>query len=98
MDAQERAGEPATAARPTQVARASATTRTTSRRARSRTRSAPAAEPRPAAPTRPSVSIGRHNTGRLENGRELTESETIRLKRPDGDHHGTDELVGLIER
>ncbi len=46
----------------------------------------------------PSISIGRHNRGRLENGRELVASETIRIKHPEGDqHHGTDELVSLIE-
>lgn len=46
-----------------------------------------------------SVSIGRHNTGRLLHGRELVDSEHVRLKHRDGDqHHGTDELVALIER
>lgn len=45
-----------------------------------------------------SISIGRHNTGRLLNGREIRESEHVRLKRPHGDHHGTDELVTLLER
>jgi len=46
-----------------------------------------------------SVSVGRHNAGRLLYGRQLRESEHVRLKHPDGDqHHGTDELVTLIER
>lgn len=46
-----------------------------------------------------SVSVGRHNAGRLVNGRQLTASELVRLKNPTGDHHwGTDELVTLLER
>jgi penicillin-insensitive murein endopeptidase len=48
---------------------------------------------------RGSISVGRHNAGRLLHGRELRESEHLRLKRPHGDqHHGTDELVMLLER
>jgi penicillin-insensitive murein endopeptidase len=48
---------------------------------------------------RHSTSVGRHNRGRLDGGRALVSSEHVRLKRPDGDgHHGTDELVDLLER
>ncbi|AKF05884.1 penicillin-insensitive murein endopeptidase [Sandaracinus amylolyticus] len=64
-----------------------------SRRARSEARAR--VEP----PVEGSVSVGRHNTGRLLGGREIVESEHVRLKHPNGDqHHGTDELVTLLER
>lgn len=56
------------------------------------------AEPAATTPTPSrSMSVGRHNTGRLLNGRELVESEHVRLKRPNGDHHGTEELVAMLE-
>ena len=79
--------------RPTKAAHA--TRRTTARSSR-RSRSA-------ATPTVPSdgtsLSVGRHNRGRLLRGRELTESATLRFKtRHSEAHWGTDELVGLLER
>lgn len=44
-----------------------------------------------------SVSVGRHNRGRLLHGAELTAEGHLRLKHPTGDqHHGTDELVTLL--
>lgn len=44
-----------------------------------------------------SVSVGRHNRGRLVHGTEIAAGEHLRLKHPDGDqHHGTDELVNLL--
>jgi penicillin-insensitive murein endopeptidase len=45
-----------------------------------------------------SVSVGRHNSGRLLSPRQLFDSEHIRLKNPlAAQHYGTDELVGLLE-
>jgi len=44
-----------------------------------------------------SVSVGRHNRGRLVHGAELREGEHLRFKSPDTDHHhGTDELVAAL--
>ena len=46
-----------------------------------------------------SLSVGRHNHGRLLRGRELHESSSLRFKQPQADtHFGTDELVALLER
>jgi len=46
-----------------------------------------------------SVSVGRHNRGRLLFGAPLRESEHLRLRQPgSAEHHGTDELVGLLAR
>lgn len=46
-----------------------------------------------------SLSIGRHNRGRLLRAHQLTESPTLRFKTPHSEaHFGTDELVGLLER
>lgn len=46
-----------------------------------------------------SLSIGRHNRGRLLRSHELHESESLRFKTPHSEaHFGTDELVGLLER
>lgn len=79
--------------RHTKAASSSATRRTGSSR---RTR----ATPRPADPgDGTSLSVGRHNRGRLLRGHELTESATLRFKtRHSEAHWGTDELVGLLER
>lgn len=50
-------------------------------------------------PSTNSISVGRHNAGRLLFSRALLDSEHVRLKRPDGGtNHGTDEMVALIER
>ncbi len=44
-----------------------------------------------------SVSVGRHNRGRLVHGAELREGDHLRFKSPDTDHHhGTDELVRAL--
>jgi penicillin-insensitive murein endopeptidase len=44
-----------------------------------------------------SVSVGRHNRGRLVHGAELFEGEHLRFKSADTDHHhGTDELVAAL--
>ncbi len=46
-----------------------------------------------------SLSIGRHNRGRLLRGRELHDTPSLYLKTPHSDaRFGTDELVGLLER
>lgn len=46
-----------------------------------------------------SVSVGRHNRGRLVRGHELHQSETLRFNAGSTDaRFGTDELVGLLER
>lgn len=69
-----------------------------SRRRTRRSRSVRSAEAaRPRTPEPGSVSVGRHNRGRLLNGTELAAGDHLRLKHADGDqHHGTDELVGLL--
>lgn len=72
-----------------------AATKRAPRRAR-RARTAPRAE---APSSEGSVSIGRHNSGRILQARRLLESEHVRLKRPESDTAwGTDELIGLLER
>ncbi len=46
-----------------------------------------------------SLSIGRHNRGRLVNGAEVRESPVLRLKQPGSNQRfGTDELVALLDR
>jgi len=46
-----------------------------------------------------SLSVGRHNRGRLLRARQLHESTSLRFKQPQSDTHwGTDELVALLER
>jgi penicillin-insensitive murein endopeptidase len=46
-----------------------------------------------------SLSVGRHNRGRLMRAHALTQSDTLRFKSPQSDTHwGTDELVALLER
>jgi penicillin-insensitive murein endopeptidase len=83
----------ATRAGHTKAARA---THTTTRRTRRRT--TPATRP-PDPGDGTSLSVGRHNRGRLLRSHELHESETLRFKTPHSEaHFGTDELVGLLER
>lgn len=71
-----------------------------SRRAASRRRASAAAAHRPAdLGDGTSLSVGRHNRGRLLRAHELHTSETLRFKTPTSEaHFGTDELVALLER
>lgn len=104
------APDPAPAAAPhAPPTRARASTRTRARHAKSvaPTRRAPRrrahASAPPPMPTDPgdgtSLSVGRHNRGRLLRGHELVESESLRFKAGSTEaRFGTDELVGLLER
>ncbi len=81
-------------AHPTKSAHASSR-RTTTRSARRAHAAARPTEPSDGT----SLSVGRHNRGRLLRGHELTESPTLRFKtRHSEAHWGTDELVGLLDR
>lgn len=71
--------------------------RATRPRRRSREHARPPAPPDPGDGT--SLSIGRHNRGRLLHGHEIASTPSLRLKSASSDaRYGTDELVALIER
>lgn len=64
-----------------------------------RTTHAATAHGRDSTPDGTSVSVGRHNRGRLVHGAELHESDVLRLKQPTSSQRfGTDELVALLGR
>jgi penicillin-insensitive murein DD-endopeptidase len=66
-------------------------------RARSAARAKSVRSRLPAAESKPR-SIGTPTEGRLENGVELPQSSSLKLKRPSGPRWGLAELVGLLER
>ncbi len=74
------------------------TTTTTTRRRRTTHTTTPRTRP-PDPGDGTSLSVGRHNRGRLLRAHELHETDTLRFKTPHSEaHFGTDELVGLLER
>lgn len=88
--------EPDDETRASRRRRRSRADRSTRRGGRSRGRGASTKSASTSA-TRGSTSVGRHNRGRLLRAAELTASEHVRLKHPEGDqHHGTDEMVAML--
>jgi penicillin-insensitive murein DD-endopeptidase len=71
----------------------SGSSRRSRRRGRSRSSSASSSTTTGAG----SLSVGRHNRGRLLRGTELTGSAHVRLKHSGDQHHGTAEMVALLE-
>jgi penicillin-insensitive murein endopeptidase len=75
------------------------TTRATHRRSTRRSSRSTHATVAPIPSDGTSVSVGRHNRGRLVRAHELVESATLRFKTPHQEaRFGTDELVALLER
>ena len=94
----ERSSEPdrASTRRRARHSKASGSTRR-SRRSR-RGAHATSASSRTTPPARGSLSVGRHNRGRLLRSAELLDGDHVRLRNTDsGQHHGTEELVAMLE-
>ncbi len=75
-----------------------ATTRSRPHATRRRTHAPPAAHRAPESGDGSSLSVGRHNRGRLIRGHELHESDALRFKSRSEARFGTDELVALLDR